>query len=84
MSILIDEATRILVLGITGREAVSFTRDILDYGGQVVAGVTPGRGGRDVHGVPVYDTVREAVEAHEPDAAVIAVPPRALRDASFE
>ena len=84
MSILIDESTRILVLGITGREAVSFTRDTLDYGGQVVAGVTPGRGGRDVHGVPVYDAVREAVGAHEPNAAVIAVPPRALRDAAFE
>lgn len=84
MSILIDETTRILVLGITGREAVSFTRDTLDYGGRVVAGVTPGRGGRDVHGVPVYDTVREAVAAHGADAAVIAVPPRALRDAAFE
>ncbi len=84
MSILIDESTRILVLGITGREAVSFTRDTLDYGGRVVAGVTPGRGGRDVHGVPVHDTVREAVAAHGADAAVIAVPPRALRDAAFE
>ena len=84
MSILIDESTRILVLGITGREAVSFTRDTLDYGGRVVAGVTPGRGGRDVHGVPVYDTVREAVGEHGADAAVIAVPPRALRDAAFE
>ena len=84
MSILIDESTRILVLGITGREAVSFTRDTLDYGGQVVAGVTPGRGGRDVHGVPVYDSVREAAASHEPNAAVIAVPPRALRDAAFE
>ena len=84
MSILVDESTRILVLGITGREAVSFTRDTLDYGGNVVAGVTPGRGGRDVHGVPVYDTVREAVGEHGADAAVIAVPPRALRDAAFE
>ena len=64
MSILVDESTRILVLGITGREAVSFTRDALDYGGRVAAGVTPGRGGRDVHGVPVYDTVREAVTEH--------------------
>ncbi len=84
MSILVDATTRILVLGITGREAVSFTRDTLDYGGQVVAGVTPGRGGRDVHGIPVYDTVREAVAAHGAYAAVIAVPPRALRDAAFE
>ena len=63
MSILIDESTRILVLGITGREAVSFTRDTLDYGG------------RDVHGMPVYDTVRAAIAEHRADAAVIAVPP---------
>tara|TARA_B100001123_G_scaffold448965_1_gene612281 strand:+ start:998 stop:1885 length:888 start_codon:yes stop_codon:yes gene_type:complete len=84
MSILIDESTRILVLGITGREAVSITRDTLDYGGLVVAGVTPGRGGRDVHGVPVYNTVREALAEGEPNAAIIAVPPRSVRDATFE
>ena len=84
MSILIDASTRILVLGITGREAVSFTRDTLDYGGLVVAGVTPGRGGRDVHGVPVYDTVKAALAQHAVDAVVIAVPPPAVRDAAFE
>ena len=49
MSILIDETTEILILGITGREAVSITRDTLDYGGNIVAGVTPGKGGRFVH-----------------------------------
>lgn len=84
MSILVDESTRILVLGITGREAVSFTKDTLDYGGKVVAGVTPGRGGRDVHGVPVYDTVAAALAAHEVDAVVLAVPAPAVRDAAFE
>ena len=84
MSILVDKTTRILVLGITGREAVSFTRDTLDYGGKVVAGVTPGRGGRDVHGVPVYDTVKAALADHAIDAVVVAVPPPAVRDAAFE
>lgn len=84
MSILVDETTRILVLGITGREAVSFTRDTLDYGGQVVAGVTPGRGGRDVHGVPVYDTVAQVLRHHTVDAVVLAVPAPAVRDAAFE
>ncbi|GAB4327531.1 MAG: succinate--CoA ligase subunit alpha [Dehalococcoidia bacterium] len=84
MSILVDQATRILVLGITGREAVSFTKDILDYGGRVVAGVTPGRGGRDVHGVPVYDTVAQVLGEHEVDAVVLAVPAPAVRDAAFE
>lgn len=84
MSILVDASTRILVLGITGREAVSFTRDTLDYGGRVVAGVTPGREGRDVHGVPVYDTVERALREHEVDAVVLAVPAPAVRDAAFE
>ena len=61
MSILVDQNTTFMIQGITGREAVNMTRECLDYGSQVVAGVTPGRGGRDVYGVPVYDTVREAV-----------------------
>ena len=77
MSILVDESTRILVLGITGREAVSFTHDTLDYGGRVVAGVTPGRGGRDVH---VRARLRHrrgkgGGGCYGVDAAVIAVPP---------
>ena len=84
MSILIDESTTFIIQGITGREAVNMTRECLDYGSKVVAGVTPGRGGRDVYGVPVYDTVREAVERHDIDGSVLTVPPAFVRDAAFE
>ena len=59
MSILIDESTTFIIQGITGREAVNMTRECLNYGSKIVGGVTPGRGGRDVYGVPVSDTVRE-------------------------
>ncbi|HKA66906.1 MAG TPA: hypothetical protein VKG03_03250, partial [Solirubrobacterales bacterium] len=62
MSILLSRETTFIVQGITGREAVNLTRECLDYGSKVVGGVTPGRKGRDVHGVPVSDTVAQAVE----------------------
>jgi succinyl-CoA synthetase alpha subunit len=84
MSVLVDLSTHIIVQGITGREAVSFTRDMLDYGARVGGGVTPGRGGRDVLGVPVYDTVRQITDAQKVDVSVLAVPAPALRDAAFE
>ncbi len=85
MSILIDESTTFIIQGITGREAVNMTRECLDYGSKVVGGVTPGRGGRDVYGVPVYDTVKEAVQAAgRVDGSVITVPPAFVRDAAFE
>jgi succinyl-CoA synthetase alpha subunit len=84
LSILVDEGTRVIVQGITGREAVSFTRDMLDYGAKVVGGVTPGRGGRDVLGVPVYDSVRQITEKERVDASVLAVPAPFVRDAAFE
>lgn len=84
MSILIDGSTTFIIQGITGREAVNMTRECLDYGSQVVGGVTPGRGGRDVYGVPVYDTVREAVSRHRVDGSVLTVPPAFARDAAFE
>ncbi len=84
MSILVDESTRVIVQGITGREAVSFTRDMLDYGTRVVGGVTPGRGGRDVLGVPVYDSVRQITDRERVDASVLAVPAPFVRDAAFE
>ncbi len=85
MSILIDESTTFIIQGITGREAVNMTRECLDYGSKIVGGVTPGRGGRDVYGVPVYDTVREAVEkAGRVDGSVITVPAPFVRDAAFE
>jgi len=84
MSILADENTRIIIQGITGREATTFTRDLLDYGSKVVAGITPGKGGWEVFGVPVYDTVKEAVTAHPAEASIISVPPAMVRGASFE
>ena len=65
MSILVDADTTFIVQGITGREAVNLTRECLDYGAgaKIVGGVTPGRLGREVHGVPVFDTVAQAVDA---------------------
>ncbi|MCS5636976.1 MAG: CoA-binding protein [Myxococcota bacterium] len=85
MSILISKDTRFIVQGITGREAVNLTRENLDYGSQIVGGVTPGRAGRDVYGVPVYDCVRDVVEAHGAvEGSVVSVPPRFTRDAVFE
>jgi succinyl-CoA synthetase alpha subunit len=88
MSILIDAQTTFIVQGITGREAVNLTRECLDYGSgaKIVGGVTPGRRGRDVHGVPVFDTVRQAVEHHGGpiDGSVVTVPPAFTKDAVFE
>jgi succinyl-CoA synthetase alpha subunit len=63
MSILLNKDSTFIVQGITGREAVNLTRECLDYGSRIVGGVTPGRKGREVHGVPVFDTVEQAVES---------------------
>jgi succinyl-CoA synthetase alpha subunit len=84
MPILADENTRVIVQGITGREAASFSKDMLDYGTRVVAGVTPGKQGQQVHGVPVYDTVRGALREHPADASVISVPPAMVKGAALE
>jgi succinyl-CoA synthetase alpha subunit len=85
VSILISGETNFIVQGITGREAVSLTRENLDYGAKIVAGVTPGRAGREVYGVPVYDCVRDAVREHGPiEGSIVSVPPRFTRDAVFE
>ncbi len=85
MSILISKDTRFIIQGITGREAVNLTRENLDYGSQIVGGVTPGRAGRDVYGVPVYDCVRDVVAAHgQVEGSVVSVPPRFTKDAVFE
>src|SRR5688500_19209987 len=83
---LIDENTTFIVQGITGREAVNLTRECLDYGSKVVGGVTPGRKGREVHGVPVFDTVAQAVEDHgsQIDGSVVTVPPAFTKDAVIE
>ena len=87
MSILIDEQTTFIVQGITGREAVNLTRECLDYGSKIVGGVTPGRKGREVHGVPVFDTVEQVVEAgggKVPYGSVVTVPPAFTKDAVLE
>jgi succinyl-CoA synthetase alpha subunit len=88
MSILVDADTTFIVQGITGREAVNLTRECLDYGqgAKIVGGVTPGRLGRDVHGVPVFDTVAQAVEHHGApiDGSVVTVPLAFTKDAVLE
>ncbi|MDJ0850314.1 MAG: CoA-binding protein [Myxococcota bacterium] len=85
MSILITRDTRFIVQGITGREAVNLTRENLDYGAKIVGGVTPGRAGRDVYGVPVFDSVRDVVAKEgKVDGSVVCVPPNFTKDAVFE
>lgn len=84
MSILVDKHTRLLVQGITGREGAFHTGHMVDYGTQVVAGVTPGKAGETVHGVPVFNTVADAVEATGANASVIYVPARFTADAILE
>ncbi|MBI1755979.1 MAG: succinate--CoA ligase subunit alpha [Fimbriimonas ginsengisoli] len=74
MAILVDRSTRVLVAGMTGREGSFHTQQMIEYGTQVVAGVTPGKGGQSAFGVPVFDSAQEAVEATGADAAVIFVP----------
>ena len=84
MSILIDEDTTFIIQGITGREAVTMAREVLDYGSKLLGGVTPGRKGRNVHGAPVEDTVRAFTERERVDASVVAVPPAFAADAVLE
>src|SRR5436305_11719664 len=86
MSILVDQGATFIVQGITGREAVNLTRECLDYGSKVVGGVTPGRKGREVHGVPVFDSVKQLCTelGYVPDGSVVTVPPAFTRDAVFE
>jgi succinyl-CoA synthetase alpha subunit len=84
MSILVDKSTRLLVQGITGREGEFHTRQMLDYGTNVVAGVTPGKGGMDIAGVPVFNTAKEAVKATGANTSIIYVPSRFAPDAIYE
>ncbi len=86
MPILLSEDFTFIVQGITGREAVNLTRECLDFGSKIVGGVTPGRKGREVHGVEVFDTVEQVVSDHgsPPDGAVVTVPPAFTKDAVLE
>ncbi|MCE8425139.1 MAG: succinate--CoA ligase subunit alpha [Candidatus Methanoperedens sp.] len=84
MSILINENTRLLVQGITGNEGSLQTKEMLDFGTNVVGGTTPGKGGSRIFGVPVFDSVEEAVDSVHPNGSVIFVPPGHASDAIFE
>ncbi|MBL7176639.1 MAG: succinate--CoA ligase subunit alpha [Desulfobacteraceae bacterium] len=84
MSILVDEKTRVVVQGITGREGTFHTKQMLDYGTVIAAGVTPGKGGQNVDGVPVFNTVKEAVEREGVNVSCIFVPPPFAADAILD
>jgi len=84
LGIIVGKETKAIVQGITGNQGSFHTRLMLDYGTKIVAGVTPGKGGQQVHGVPVYDTVKEALENHEANASIIFVPARFAADAALE
>ncbi|MFQ6066119.1 MAG: succinate--CoA ligase subunit alpha [bacterium] len=84
MAILVGDETKVLVQGITGRTGRVQTRLMLDYGTQIVAGVTPGKAGQKVQGVPVYDSVKEAQAQHHIDASVIFVPAKFAKETCFE
>jgi len=84
VSILLNRETRVLVQGITGRIGRVQTKWMLDYGTNIVAGVTPGKGGEEVEGIPVYDTVAEAVARQGAEASLFFVPAGAVKDAAME
>jgi succinyl-CoA synthetase alpha subunit len=84
MAIIIDENTRAIVQGITGTQGSLHTKFMLEYGTKIVAGVTPGKSGTMMQGVPVYDTVKEAKEKHSPNASIIFVPAPFAAEAAFE
>jgi succinyl-CoA synthetase alpha subunit len=84
VAIFIDESTKVLVQGITGSEGTKHTRRMVASGTQIVAGVTPGKGGQEVDGIPVFDTVADAVKETGANAAVVFVPPRFVKAAVIE
>jgi succinyl-CoA synthetase alpha subunit len=84
MSILVDNNTKLIVHGITGRQGMFHTERMLAYGTKVVAGVTPGKGGQWVHGVPVFDTAKKAIEATGANCSMISVPARFAPDSIYE
>jgi succinyl-CoA synthetase alpha subunit len=84
MSILVDENTRVAIQGITGTEGMFHTRQMVEYGTKVVAGVTPGKGGQRIDGVPVFNTVTAAVKETGADASCVFVPPAYAADAILE
>lgn len=84
MSVLINKNTRLLVQGITGSVGSFQTKQMKDFGTNIVGGVTPGKGDGEVYGIPVFDSVKEAINETDPNASVIFVPPQFAADAIFE
>src|SRR5437667_12275141 len=84
MSILVDRNTRLVVQGITGKEGSFHTRQMIEYGTNVVAGVTPGKGGTTHEGIPVFNTVTDAVQEAGANASIVYVPPALAADAILE
>jgi len=84
MSILIDDNTVAIVQGITGREGRMITKDSLSYGTKIVGGVTPGKGGGRIFGVPVYDCLQDLLDVNHADATIISVPPLSVKEAAIE
>lgn len=84
MAIIVDEKTRVLVQGITGHQGTFHTKEMLRFGTKVVAGVTPGKGGAEVHGVPVFNEVKEAVDETGANTSLVLVPARFAKDAIIE
>ena len=84
MSILINKETRVLVQGVTGKSGSLQAKAMLDAGTNIVAGVTPGKGGQEVWGIPVYNYVAEAKKAHDFDTVISFVPPKVAKDSCFE
>ncbi|MEM4042215.1 MAG: succinate--CoA ligase subunit alpha [Saccharolobus sp.] len=79
-----NKNTKVIVQGITGREGSFHTQQMLKYGTKIVAGISPGKGGTQVNGVPVYDTIKEAMKEHDAEASIIFVPARYAVDAIYE
>ena len=84
MSILIDKSTRLIVQGITGRDGLFHAKKMKEYGTHVVGGTSPGKGGTDVDGIPVFNTMYDAVEQTKANASIIFVPARFAADAIME
>lgn len=84
MAVIIDENTRVIVQGATGKQGSFHLGQMVAYGSRVVGGISPGKGGQEVEGVPVFDTVAEAVDKVRPDASIIFIPSQGVKDAAFE
>ncbi len=84
MAVLLDKSTRLMVQGITGHQGQFHTKAMLEHGTNVVAGVLPGKGGQEVHGVPVFDSCQEAVDATDANASIMFVPAPYAKDAAIE